>query len=83
MAYNEYFLRIDQLRAAKQYTLDCIDVVFINSGNATAYIEGLELAPGTNFALTGNLGEICKQGVNISFGTGTNPFLQIVQRQYK
>ena len=82
MAYNQYTMRVDQLRANKQYTLNCIDAVFVNSGTSTVTIEGLELAPGNTFALNGNLGEECNQGINISFATGGTNLLQIVQRVY-
>ena len=82
MAYNKYRFNADQVRVSKQYNLNCIDVTFVNSGTTTAYIENLILPPGASFSLSGNLGEVCQESVNISFtGTGTN-LLQIVQRSY-
>lgn len=82
MGYIKFRFNADQVQTAKQYTLNCIDVTFINSGTSTAFVENLNLPPGTSFSIQGNLGELCTESVNISFSAGGTNLLQIVQRSY-
>jgi len=53
-------------------TSACLDLLFINTGAATAYINGVPLTTGQSLAFSCNEGEQLDVKVNLTFGSGTS-----------
>jgi ABC-type transport system involved in cytochrome bd biosynthesis fused ATPase/permease subunit len=65
---------------------NCNTLQFINQGTSTVTINelNLQLAPGENFTLYGNVGEQCTTFYNVSFSTvfGEKNQLVVLVKQY-
>lgn len=53
-------------------TSACLDLLFINTGAATAYINGVPLTTGQSLAFSCNEGEQLDVKVNLTFGAGVS-----------
>lgn len=50
----------------------CLDLLFINTGVATAYINGVPLTTNQSLSFSCNEGEQLNVKVNLTFGSGTS-----------
>ena len=54
-------------------TSNCNAITFYNAGTTTMVIDNVNYAPGAQFPIPGNFGEIINQTFNLAFtGVGTN-----------
>lgn len=72
-----------QVVSNKQITTDCIDVVFVNKGTSTAFINNYPLAPGETLPICGNIGEVYRDQIDIYFSAGATNNLWIWRRYYQ
>ncbi len=62
---------------------NCIDMLFINNGTVTAYVDNIPLLPGQTIPINGNIGEICIKPRNLRFeNTVGTPSILFVKRFY-
>lgn len=83
LALIEYDIQVQKYTAGTAITTNCIDLLFINTGTVTAYIDTLPLLAGQSLPINGNLGEITKKPRQLTFAnTAGNTEVYFVKRFY-
>ena len=78
--FTEYF---QLYNTPQQVRTDCNAITIINTGTATAIIDGLQLVPGGQYISPGNENEINRTNYNLRFtGAGTEEVL-VIRKIYK
>ena len=79
----EYDFKTEQYNQSQSITTNCIDMLFINAGTVTAYIDSLPLLPGQSLPINGNLGEVCTKQRQLVFANAAGTkLIYFVKRFY-
>jgi len=78
----EYDFRSNSYVANQSIPTDCIDLIFVNTGTAIVYINQFPLQPQQDLQMNGNIGEVMRKSIDISFDTTGTPQLWVVRRFY-
>jgi len=75
--YFQLYNSVSELRS------ECNSITVINTGTATAIIDGLEIVPGAQYYAPGNINEINMTRYRLSYtGAGTEQVL-VIRKLYK
>lgn len=85
MDFSRYInvnFKFQQYTQGQLIALQCNEVTFINSGSSIATLDNtLQLQPGQSITLSGNLGELIKQSLQINF-VGNTGLLNVIVKTY-
>jgi len=78
MKLQEFIEYFQLYNVPQELRADCNSLTVINTGTATAIIEGLQILPGAQYVALGNESEINRTRYRLSFtGAGTEEVLAI------
>lgn len=62
---------------------DCNSLTVVNTGTATAILEGLEIAPGSQYVSQGNEGEFNQTRYRLSFQSPGTEQVLVIRKIYR
>ena len=78
-----YFEKFELVNSPQEIISDCNSITIINTGGATAVVNGLEIAPSAQYYAPGNESEFNTTRYRLSFtGAGTNQVI-VIRKIYK
>lgn len=78
--YYEYFQLYNQ---PQELRAECNSITIINTGTATAILDGLEIAPGAQYYSPGNENEINMTRYRLSFSGAGTEIVLVIRKIYK
>lgn len=78
--YYEYFQLYNQPQEIRS---ECNSITIINTGTATAILDGLEIAPGGQYYAPGNENEINMTRYRLSFSGAGTEIVLVIRKIYK
>jgi hypothetical protein len=74
----KYYEKFEIVNQTQEIQSDCNSLTIVNTGTATAVINGLEIAVGDQYVILGNEGEVNVSKYRLSFiGGGTEQVILI------
>jgi len=79
----DFYEKFELLNTPQEIASDCNSITVINTGTATAIVNGLEIAPAAQYYAPGNESEFNSTRYRLSFtGAGTEQVL-VIRKIYK
>jgi hypothetical protein len=83
MKQREFYEYFQLINLPQEVRSDCNSLTVVNTGTATAVLEGLEIAPGAQYVSLGNEDEFNTTRYRLSFaGVGTE-IVTVIRKIYK
>mgnify|MGYP000851628004 FL=1 len=83
MKLREFYEYFQLINLPQEVRADCNSLTVINTGTATAVLDGLEIAPGAQYYAPGNEDEFNTTRYRLSFtGVGTE-IVTVIRKLYK
>lgn len=67
---------------SKKVGSDCVDIAFFNTGSEMATVDGIPVAPGASYAVSGNYGERNVTQYSVVFAGGGIPAIAVIRKIY-
>lgn len=78
--FFEYFQLVNQPQEIRS---ECNSITIINTGTATAILEGLQIAPNAQYYSPGNESELNMTRYRLSFSGGGSEQVLVIRKIYK
>jgi hypothetical protein len=83
MKLREFYEYFQLINLPQEVRADCNSLTIINTGTATAILDGLEIAPGAQYVAPGNEDEFNTTRYRLSFTGGGNEIVTVIRKLYK
>jgi hypothetical protein len=83
MKQRDFYEYFQLLNFPQEVRADCNSLTVINTGTATAVLEGLEILPGQQYYAPGNEDEFNATRYRLSFTGGGNEIVTVIRKIYK
>lgn len=82
MLTNEYNFSVQEYTENEYLVTNCIDFAIFNAGDGIIIANNFPIAPGQSFSINGNVGEVLRQNILLTFNPATIYKALFVRRFY-
>jgi len=80
---TQFFEYFQLVNSPQEIRSECNSLTIVNTGTATAIIEGLQIAPNAQYYAPGNENEINMTRYRLSFTGGGTEQVLVIRKMYK
>jgi hypothetical protein len=78
----KYYEKFEIVNQTQEIQSDCNSLTIVNTGTATAILNGLEILPGDQYIILGNEGEVNVSKYRLSFTGGGTEQVILIRKIY-
>jgi len=83
MKQREFYEYFQLINLPQEVRADCNSLTVINTGTATAVLDGLEILPGVQYVSLGNEDEVNRSRYRLSFAGAGTQIVTVIRKIYK